>query len=126
MKRIVKWLLSAVIGAAVSFVILLLSESLHQLVTCAIAAYFVFGILNYVVLEKSDMRLLASIAAFIIVFLLYFSLYSHVNEECEMNDILPYVVFFAPYVLMSYLLFGNAPRPEAANDENVSKNKPNQ
>lgn len=60
MKRIVKWLLSVVIGDAISFVILLLSKSLHQLVTCAIAAYF-----NHVVLEKLDMGLLASFAVFI-------------------------------------------------------------
>ena len=73
MKRIVKWLLSVVIGVAISFVIPLLSESLHQLVTCAIAAYF-----NHVVLEKLDMGLLASFAAFISYFcpsllLCYFS-----------------------------------------------------
>lgn len=120
MKKLIKWLLSAVIGSVISIIIVLISESLHQLITCGLVAFVVFGILNYAVLEKSDMRLLISIASCIAVFLLYFSLYDYVNEECKLSNLLPYVVFFAPYVVMSYILFANPQQAGPSDGENTA------
>ena len=93
------------IGVVASFVLVLISEGLHQIITCGLVAFLVGGILYYGIMEKSDLRLLASIASAIVAFFLYFLLYSHANEG-DLGDVWAWLVFFIPYVIFAYLLFG--------------------
>ena len=104
MKEAIKWVLSAVVGSVVSFILILISEGVHMLLTCAIVAGGISMILYYGFLKKIDIKLLISVVAFIIVFIAYLCLYNYVNEECD-SMIAGVLVFFTPYILFSYLIF---------------------
>jgi len=106
MKGIIKWILSAFIGVVISFVLVLINESLHILITCSLVAYAVSAILYYGIFDKSDMKLLVSIFSFIVVFILYFILYNHVNENIIDFGLFPFLVFLAHILShhMCYLL----------------------
>ncbi len=104
MKEAIKWILSAVVGVVVSFIILMISSGIHVLLTCGIVAYGVAAILYYVFLKKSDMKLLISVIASIVTFFLYFCLYSYVNDYSD-SWVIALLVIFVPYILCSYLFF---------------------
>ena len=105
MKTIIKWMLAAFIGSSASFLLVIISEGIHQLLTCGIVALLVGATLYYAVLEKSDLKLIGSIAIAITAFILYFILYSHTNENTDSN-LLAFIVFFVPYIIFAYILFG--------------------
>ena len=107
MKEAIKWVLSAVVGSVVSFILILISEGVHMLLTCAIVAGGISMILYYGFLKKIDIKLLISVVAFIIAFIAYLFLYNYVNEECD-STIIGLLVFFAPYILFSYIIFTGA------------------
>lgn len=106
MKKVIKWVLAAFVGVVASFILVLVSEGLHMIVTCGIVALSVGAILYYTVLERVDFRLLVSIAAGIVSFFLYLLLYSHVNESADSSTFFAYLVFFVPYIFFAYVLFG--------------------
>ena len=107
MKEAIKWILSAVVGSVVSFILVLISEGVHMLLTCAIVAGGISMILYYGFLRKIDIKLLISVVAFIIAFIAYLYLYNYVNEECD-STIIGLLVFFVPYILFSYIIFTGA------------------
>ena len=107
MKKVIKWLLSAIVGSVISFILLLINESVHMLITCALVAGGISMILYYGFLKKIDIKLLISVVAFIIAFIAYLCLYNYVNEECD-SMIAGVLVFFTPYILFSYLIFAAA------------------
>lgn len=105
MKTIIKWVLAAFIGSIASFLLAIISQGIHVIITCGIVAMLAGLFLYYAVLEKSDLKLIVSIASAIAAFILYFMLYSHTNENTDSN-LLAFIVFFVPYIVFAYLLFG--------------------
>ena len=105
MKTMIKWVLAAFIGSIASFLLVIISQGVHVIITCGIVAMLAGLFLYYAVLEKSELRLLLSIALAIVAFILYLLLYMHVDENAK--SFLPaLLVFFAPYIVFAYLLFG--------------------
>ena len=104
MKEAIKWVLSAVVGLVVSFILILISQGVHMLLTCAIVAGGISMILYYGFLKKIDIKLLISVVAFIIAFIAYLCLYIYVYNECD-SMIIAWLVFFAPFILFSYIIF---------------------
>lgn len=121
MKEVIKWVLSAVVGSVVSFIIILISEGVHSLLTCAIVGGAISMILYYGPLNKVDIKLLISVVAFIVTFIAYLRLYIYVNEECD-STIIAWLVFFTPYILFSYVFFTGIAMGNQDND-NDSDNK---
>lgn len=75
MKKLIKFILYSFIGLVASFVLILISEGIHTIVTCIIAGFAV-ALFIYFVSEKTSMRMLFAIVSFIIVFFLYLALYN--------------------------------------------------
>ena len=120
MKKAIKWILSAFIGIVCSFTIALLSEGVHALITCGITAFAIAGILYYIILENSDMKLLISIVAFIVVFVLYLLLYGYINNSGDW-DWFSFIVMFGPYILTSYVLFADQPNTDQKDSNSNDK-----
>ena len=115
-KTIIKWVLAAFIGSVASLLLIIISEGIHQLLTCGIVAFLVGAFLYYAVLERSEFRLIGTIASGIVAFILYFILYSYINENTN-SYFVAFLVFFIPYVIIAYIMFG-IPNGEADQDKN--------
>ena len=102
MKNLIKFILYSFVGAAVSFILLLVSQGIHAIVTCIIAAGAA-ALFVYYLSQQTGMQKLLSIVSFIIVFLLYFALYGYTNEEANSN-VLAILVFGVPYIFAAYVL----------------------
>ena len=98
---IVKIILSIFVGSVASFVLILISEGLHALVTCGLFALIVASIIYYA-MENSGLKKLVSVAVFIISFILYVFPYSYVNEESD-SYLLFGLVAFIPYIFLAYI-----------------------
>ena len=105
MKTIIKWILAAFIGSIVSFVLAIISQGVHVIITCGIVAMLVGLFLYYAILEKSDLRLILSIALAIVAFILYLFVYMYVDENVK-SIFFGFLALSAPYIVFAYLLFG--------------------
>lgn len=115
MKKMTKFLLTAVVGIVCSLVILFISGTIHMYLSAGLAAGGIAGILNYK-LAKSDIKLVIIVVVFIVAYILYTLLYQYVNYNSDIN-IFSLLVFFAPYILGSYVFF------ETRSSENKEENK---
>ncbi len=128
MKKMTKFLLIAVVGIVCSLVILFISGTIHMYLSAGLSAGGITGILNYK-LAKSDMKLVIIVVAFIVVYILYILLYQYVNYNSDIN-IFSLLVFFAPYILGSYVFFetrssNNKEENKESSDTNESSNAEN-
>ncbi len=102
MKKLIKFVLYAFIGLVISFILAMVSETIHAIVTCAIAG-LAAAIIVYMVSEKTGLQKILAIVAFIVAFFLYSIPYRYVNEEGE-SFILFAIVWGIPYILAAAAL----------------------
>ena len=102
MKKVLKFVLCAIIGCIVSFVLMLINDSLHILITCALAAFCVASLLYYRI-NSDTFKKVISVLAFILTFFIYFLLMNKVDDETL--NIWWILLYWGPYVIYSHALF---------------------
>ena len=101
MKKAIKIILYLFIGTVVSFVLAMISQGIHTLLTCAIVGFIVAALIYYNL--KSDMNKLIAVVAFIISGFGYLYLYMLADSEWD-SLFLGWLVFCIPYVLLSAII----------------------
>lgn len=109
---IVKWILSAIIGVVVGFVVLLINSAF-----CRLAASIIVGLLAagmvYGILENSGIGKLCAVVTFLVAGILYLALLGYLDENPG-PLFWTMIPFFAPYIVAAYAFF-------AAKDSNGRK-----
>ena len=100
-ETIIKILLCIFIGSIISFILVLINEGLHAIVTCGIFAFVVTAII-YGIFENSKLKNLIAIATFIISFCLYLTPYDYATGENE-SYLLLFIIAFVPYIVLTYI-----------------------
>ena len=98
---IINILLCVFIGSMISFVLALINEGLHAIVTCGIFA-FVIATIIYILFDNSKLKTLISIATFIISFCIYSIPYNYATGENE-SGLLFFIIAFGPYIVLTYI-----------------------
>jgi len=102
MAAVVRLVLSVVVGGAIGFVLMLAGESLFILITAGLAGLLVGGLVYGIAGNRTGLGGLAGLAVGIVVTFLYAELLGYINEEAE-SAIIAISVFFAPYVVATFL-----------------------
>ena len=100
---IVKWVLSAIIGVVVGFVILLINSAFCMLAASIIVGLLAAGIV-YGILENSGIGKLAAVVSFLVTGILYLALLGYLDENIK-SLFWGMIPFFAPYILAAYVFF---------------------
>ena len=102
MTMLVRFVLSAVVGVAIGFVLMLAGESLFMLITAGLAGLLVGGLVYGIAGNRRGLGGLAGLAVGIVVTFFYAELLGYLNEEVE-SAIIAMSGFFAPYVVAVFL-----------------------
>ena len=120
MRLVLKWVLCAIIGVGIGFLLMIISEPIFTLLPSVIVA-FLAGVIIYAILENCNFKLLISIAVFIILGFAYFALTTFL-EEVGTNSIVLAVIYFilqmTPIILMTFAIISHY---EEQNNKNNNK-----
>ena len=107
MVRLIRFVLSVIVGGVVGFVLMLISTGIFELVCCGLAALLIGGIVYGVTSGLKGLNLVLAVAAGIAGFVAYAYLLAYLDESA-MSMFWALLIGFAPFCLMSWLLFEGA------------------
>ena len=99
-ETVIKIVLSIFIGCVAGFILMLINEGLHALITCGLFAIIIASI-AYAIFSNSNLKNMIAVVTFILAFIIYIFPYSYACEENE-SYLIFILVAFCPYMVFSY------------------------
>ena len=103
-RRVVEFIISAIIGIIAAFLLLVITGEHISLMLTAIIVGIIISAIVFGATQNQSASKLYSVFSFIVSFLIYLYLLITVNESPQKLRLLFCLIYFGPYIIFTYLM----------------------